>query len=94
MVSTGEQYYKDAEAIQDLVTDFSATAEELSASIQNMTKAINEVSISNNEGAQSTQNIAEKASDVMQKASKVIDLMKETENNSIRLSKIVSKFKI
>jgi methyl-accepting chemotaxis protein len=94
MVSTGEQYYKDAEAIQELVMDFSATAEELSASIQNMAKAINEVTVSNNEGAQGTQNIAEKASDVMQKASRVSDLMKETEHNSERLANTVAKFRI
>ncbi|MCX8008064.1 MAG: methyl-accepting chemotaxis protein, partial [Coriobacteriia bacterium] len=52
MVGIGEQYYKDAESVQDLVSDFSATAEELLASIQSMGKAINEVTISNNEGAQ------------------------------------------
>jgi len=94
MVSTGKQYYMDAEAIQDLVTDFSATAEELLASIQSMTKAINEVTASNSEGAQSTQNIAEKASGVLQKAAIVSDLMKGTERISERLAEIVSKFKI
>lgn len=94
MVNTGEQYYKDAESIAELVTDFSATAEELLASIQSMTRAINEVTLSNNEEAQGTQNIAEKASEVMQKAAKVADLMKETESNSEKLAKAVSKFKI
>jgi len=94
MVNTGEQYYKDAEAIQELVTDFSATAEELSASIQNLTKAINEVTVSNNEEAQGTQNIAEKASEVMQNAAKVEDMMKETEHSSKRLAMAVAKFKM
>lgn len=94
MVSTGEQYYKDAEAVEDMVTDFSATAEELSASIQSMSKAISEVTTSNNEGAQGTQNIAERASDVMKKAARVSDLMKEAECISERLVKTVSKFKI
>lgn len=94
MVSTGEQYYKDAEAIQELVADFSSTAEELLASIQNMTKAIHEVTVSNNEGAQGTQSIAEKASDVMQKATKVADLIMKTEHNSESLIKAVVKFKI
>lgn len=94
MVSTGEQYFKDAEAIQELVTDFSATAEELLASIQNMVKAINEVANSNNEGAQGTQSIAEKASDVMQNAAKVADLMSRTERNSDSLTKAIAKFKI
>ncbi len=94
MVDTGEQYYKDAESVQDLVTDFSATAEELTASIQNLTKAIGEVSASNGENAQGTQNIAEKASNVMNNTSKLSDLMNETENISARLSDVVSRFRI
>ncbi len=94
MVNTGEQYYKDAESIAELVTDFSAAAEELLASIQSMTRAINEVTLSNNEEAQGTQNIAEKASVVMQKAAKVADLMKDTELNSEKLAKAVTRFKI
>jgi methyl-accepting chemotaxis protein len=94
MVGIGEQYYKDAESIKDLIADFSATAEQLSVSIQNMTKAINEVTISNNESAQGTQNIAEKSSDVMNKAGRVSDLIKETENSSERLAEAVSRFRI
>lgn len=94
MVSTGEQYFTDAETIQDIVTDFSATAEELLASIQSMAQAINEVTISNNEGAEGTQRIAERALDVMHMATKFADFMKETEYNSESLSKAVSQFKI
>lgn len=94
MVSTGEQYHKDAEAVQELVTDFSSTAEKLAVSIESMTKAINEVTISNSEEAQGTQNIAEKTSDVMQRAAKVADMMKETASSSERLAKAVAIFKI
>ncbi len=94
MVDTGEQYYKDAEAIQELVSDFSSTAEILLTSIQSMIKAINEVTISNNEEAQGTQDIAEKASEVMQKTAKVADVMKETKQSSEKLAMAVSKFKI
>ncbi|AOT69306.1 methyl-accepting chemotaxis protein [Geosporobacter ferrireducens] len=94
MVNIGEQYHKDAEAIQDLVNDFSATAEELLASIQSISTAINEVTISNNEAAEGTQNIAQKASDVVEKSAKALELMKETKHNSERLAKSVSKFKI
>lgn len=94
MVSTGEQYYKDSEDIKELVTDFSATANELLKSIQNMTKAIGEVTAANNEGAEGTQNIAEKASDVMKKAAKITELMKETGHNSEKLVKAVEKYKI
>lgn len=94
MVSTGEQYYMDAETIKEIMTDFSETANHLSASIENMVKAINEVSVSNNESAHGTQIIAQKSSDVMQKSSNVADLVKETENISERLVNAVAKFKL
>lgn len=94
MVGIGEQYHKDAESIKDLVTDLSATTEELTASIQSMSKAINEVTVSNSEGAEGIQNIAGKASDVMQKSENMTKLMKEMENKSKRLEETVSKFKI
>ena len=94
LVDTGEQYYQDAEAIKELVSDFNSTAEMLSTSIESMIKAINEVTISNSEEAQGTQNIAERASDVMHKTVKVTDLMKETELSTERLAIAVEKFKI
>ncbi len=94
MVGLGEQYFKDSESIKELVTDFSATSEELLASIQSMVKAITEVTASNNEGAIGTQNIAERAANVMQEAAKVKDLIVETEKSSERLTEAVSKFKV
>lgn len=94
MVSIGEQYSMDASSVEDLVQDFSATAEELSATIQSMLKAINEVAISNHEEANGTQNIALKAAEVIQKASEVTRLMSKTEENSSSLLDAVLKFKI
>ena len=94
MVSTGEQYYKDSEAVRNLISDFSTTADELLTSIQCMINAINEVAISNNEGAQGAQSIAQKAINVMQNAAKVKELMNDSENSSERLNYIVSKFKV
>lgn len=92
MVGIGEQYYSDAASIQDLVTDFSATSQELLAAIQNMVKAINEVTASNNEEAQGTQNISQKALDVMERASRVSGLIEATKQSSERLAESVSRF--
>ncbi len=94
MVVTGEQYYKDAEEIQDMVSDFSATAEEVLASMQSMVRAISEVTASNNEGAEGTQNITEKATDVMEKAFKVQSMMKQTDTMTEKLSEALGKFQI
>ncbi|MFB9328168.1 methyl-accepting chemotaxis protein [Paenibacillus aurantiacus] len=94
MVANGEQYYKDAESIQFLVTDFSATAEQLLASIQNVAQSIQEVSVSNNENAEGTQNIAEKTSEMMGQSEKLTDMMRHTESTAAKLLQAVSKFKI
>jgi methyl-accepting chemotaxis protein len=94
MVSTGAQYYKDAESVQNLVSDFSKTAKELLQSIQEMVKSINEVSVANDENTLGIQDIAEKAFVVMQNATEVTNFMQITESSSEKLIKIVSKFKI
>lgn len=94
LVVTGEQYYKDAEQIQDMVSDFSATSEEVLASMHNMVRAINEVTASNTEGAIGTQNITEKAADVMEKAFKVQSMMKQTDSMTEKLSEALEKFRL
>jgi methyl-accepting chemotaxis protein len=94
MVLTGDQYYQDAESIQEMVMDFSATAEQLLASIQSMVKSINEVSMSNTEGAKGTQNIAENTLTMMHEAAKATELMTVTQLNSQKLIQIISKFKV
>ncbi|MFD2874964.1 methyl-accepting chemotaxis protein [Paenibacillus rhizoplanae] len=50
MQETGERYSEDARYIEELVTDFSATSEELLASIQSMLTAISETGSATNEG--------------------------------------------
>ena len=94
MVETGEQYFKDAEAIQELIADFSNTARALNESMLSMTNAINEVTLSNNEGAQGTQNIAIKATEVMDGTVNITKLMKELEGNAERLVLKVGQFKL
>lgn len=94
MINTGNQYFEDAKYIDDLVADFSATAEELSASIQNMMRAINEITHSNNESAIGIENIAQKASLTTQKTNDIVSAAVETKEISGRLKEIVSKFKV
>ena len=94
LVHTGEQYYEDAEYVSTLVTDFSATSEELAASIQNMIKVINEISIANNEAASGTQNIAQKSSIIFEKAKFISDMASATEDNLEKLLKMSKEFKV
>lgn len=94
MVTNGEQYYKDAESVQALVTDFSATSEQLLASIQSVAQSIDEVTQSNNENAAGTQNIAEKTSDMREHSEQLAGIMRKTEETATQLLAAVQKFKI
>jgi len=94
LVETGEHYDKDAEFIDSLVTDFSATSEELAASVENMIKTINEVSAAANEGASGTANIAQKSTIVVKKSDEVMKLADVSRHSSESLVKLVEKFKI
>ncbi len=92
MLNASNEYDKDATTVNDLVTDFSATSEELLASIENMLKAINEVTISTNEAANGTSHIAIKASDIVNKASNVTREINSTKESADILNEVVSKF--
>lgn len=94
MVDTGHQYYKDAELIEGLVSDFSKSAQDVNTSIQSVAKAINEISVSNGESAAGTANIAEKASNVLLKANDMAKIADETKGSSEKLRSLIKKFKV
>lgn len=94
MVSISDQYNNDAELVNNMVTDFSATAEELLASAQNMNRAIDEITSANNENAVGTSKIAEKTSVVIENAEEVIKYCMITKQSSQKLIELVSKFKV
>ena len=94
MVKTGEQYNKDAELVDNLVTDFSATAEELTASMKEMTKVIEEIAVAANEGAQGTTTIAEKSIIAVGKSDEVMKQADVSKESSDNLIKMVSKFTV
>lgn len=93
-VNTSEQYDKDANLIDNLVTDLSATSEKLSSAMENMLKAINEVSSATNEEASGTGHIAEKTVVITTKANNVLECSKKTKASSDNLVKSISKFKV
>ncbi len=93
-VEAGEQYSADAAHIDELVLDFSSTAEELLVSISNMNKAINEVTISTNEAAEGATNIAIKTSVIMEKGNEVVDVSLSSREASDYLKEYVAKFKV
>ena len=93
-VEVGENYNKDAEYVNGLVFDLSATSEELLASIKNVTQAMEEITKASTEGAQGTTSIA-------QSVASIKDMANEIENDTLKikdsvnnLNKTVSKFSI
>jgi len=94
LVATSETYSKNSAKINDMVTDFSATSEELLASIQSMVKAIDEITHSVNDGAQGAASIAQEASEIAQMSNDVIKMAEGAKESSEALIKTVSSFKV
>ncbi|WP_458120899.1 methyl-accepting chemotaxis protein [Paenibacillus sp. Z6-24] len=93
MRETSESYLQDAGYIDRMVSEFSATSEELSASVQNLAQAINEISVSNNESADGTEEIANAAQAVLDKANEVSIEAIKTNKSAERLGALVGQFK-
>jgi methyl-accepting chemotaxis protein len=94
MLDVADSYNHDAIFVDDLVSEFSATSEELLASIQNVLTAIEGVAAAANESAGGTTDIANKTSDTFHKATDVKTQVAQTKASSDRLKVEVDKFKI
>lgn len=93
MLFASDQYKKDAEFVDELVTDFSSTSKELLTSIQNIMRAISEVTSSTQEGASGATNIAEKSSIIVNKANEVLTQINSTQEGANKLDQMVLKFR-
>jgi methyl-accepting chemotaxis protein len=91
-LEVADLYSNDSKYVDNLVTDFSATSEELLASIQNVLDAVNDVAKSTSYGAQGTRDISERSNVVLQKAENVTQLILEMTNSADKLTNEVSKF--
>ena len=94
MAGAGDQYNKDAQTVNEIIIELSATTEQLSASVENMIKAIGQITSATNEGAAGTQNIAEKATIIVEKAADVMRQKDIAEASSNKLVELVSAFKV
>lgn len=94
LVESSEKYSKNSIVINDMVTDFSSTSEELLASIQNMVKAIEGIAASANEEAQGAANIAQETNEITQMSNEVIKMAGSAKDRSESLKKAVSSFKV
>ena len=89
-----DDYSGDAEYVDGLVTDFSATSEELLASVDGMIQAIEGVANAATEGATGTQDIAERVEKAVGECNDIAATIKKAETIAERLAKDTEKFQI
>jgi methyl-accepting chemotaxis protein len=94
LVKSSEEYSRNSTSINDIVTDFSVTSEELLASIQSIVKVIDEISHAVNEEARGATNIAQGSAEITQMSNDVIELAGLAKVKSDLLSKEVSSFRV
>ncbi len=87
-----DRYGEDAVYMNLLITDFSATSEELLASIESVIRSVDEVAHAATEGAVGTGDIAEKVTGVTNMSSEVSALVGVTSDSSEKLKKEISSF--
>lgn len=89
-----DTYNKDAVEIDALITDFSATSEELMASINNVMTSLKEITKATNEGAIGTTEIATRSSEIMQMSEVINKAVESCVNVSSTLHNEINRFKI
>lgn len=94
MLQTGEQYNRDAEFFDHLITSFRTTVEKLTLSVVSIVNAIDDVTKTVNEGAAGTQNIAHKTADIVDQVNEVQKQMQTSLDSAQKLRKAVGKFTV
>ncbi|GAA0077209.1 methyl-accepting chemotaxis protein [Clostridium sp. CTA-5] len=94
LVKTGEQYSDDATFIDDLVSDFVFTAENLEKDINGMVHTIEEISSASQDGAGGATLIAERIMAIVESINNVLEDACSTNNCSEKLENEVNRFRI
>lgn len=89
-----DDYNEDATKINELVSDFSATSEELLASLNSISEAIDGITMASNDSAAGTTNIAQKTVSIVNESAEVMKSAKTAEQSAEELRKNVNNFKI
>ncbi len=94
MLEVAEAYREDAAYVDELVTEYSATSEELLASIEHIMVSVHEVAQAATEGAMGTGDIAEKIADVTDKSAGVTEQVEIARESSVQLQEEIASFTI
>ena len=87
-----DEYNQDAGMIDVLISDFSATSEELLASIDGVLDAMEGIATATNEGAKGTTDIAQKTVEVKSEADTVTEEVGRCDQTAQRLTQEISVF--
>lgn len=93
-MEVGNRYSEDSQYVDSLMTDFSATTEELLSSIQSMTQVISELAKASNEGARETSENAESAMNIRLQSNEMAELIMKSKQSTLNLEKEVREFSI
>ncbi len=94
MLEVVEKYNEDAKFVDDLVSEFSSTSEELLASIENILEGIDGVAQAANESAIGTTEIAGRVSDANIMSSVITEKVTTTKESAEKLKEEISVFKL
>lgn len=94
LVETGKQYNEDARMIDDMVTEFSATSQQLYSSVQSIIRAINDVSEAAVQGASDTVDMANETNLVAERSNQVLEQVKAVKESAEKLLEAVSLFRV
>ena len=93
MLNTIDNYKTDGAILNDILTDLSATSEELAASVDLITKSISEVSSAIEDSTLSITSIAEQNESIVQLVGEIEDILKRNLEVSSKLHDMLSKVK-
>ncbi len=94
LAGVASAYMDDAIYIDGIITDFSATSEELLSSIQNIMTSVGEVAHAAGEGAVGTGDIAEKISSITDMSNEVTKQVEASRESTERLKVEIANFRI
>ena len=94
LLDVANQYNDDARFVDNMVTDFSATSEELLASIQDVVGSIDAVATAAQEGAEGTTDIANRNTNINTRSYDILSQVAKSKTSAEKLNKNVSVFKL
>lgn len=94
MVDIGEQYYQDAESIQNLVETIDISISKLADTVETISISIDEISIANTEGASGIADIAKNTSEVLESANTISEVMSSVKDSTQKLKISISRLSV